>query len=100
MVEKSEDYVFRKMRYSAQVEDYVTMEANPVTPEWNSANDMFILKGPSGGADWHYIESNKDGYYYALHFNVGTTKLEVEGLKEFMQENDINNLMVLYILEK
>ncbi|MDE7405744.1 MAG: hypothetical protein K2M89_02580 [Clostridiales bacterium] len=102
-VEKnSEDYVFRKLRYDAQVEKYVTVYAKPVTVEWESANNCFVLKeGPDGSFAWHYIYSNKGGYYYdGPSFHVNNTYLEVEEFRGFMQENDISSLSIRYGLEK
>ena len=101
-VEKSgNDYVFSKLRYSTEVEHYVTMTAVPVTPEWNSANNMFYLKEEQDSSPWHEFRLNNGGYYYfGPSFNVNNTKLEVEEFRGFMQENDINHLSILYGLEK
>ncbi len=97
---KSSDYVFRKLRYNAEVDNYVTVKSMVVTPEWNSANNYFILKEENYG-DWHYISFRDGSYYYAgPQWSVNNTDLEVEEFRDFMQENDIRSISLRYFLEK
>ncbi len=99
-VEKSENFVFRKQIYDAQSGNYRTDEATPATAEWDSDNDMFILKGASG-AEWYYIRSSESGYYYVgSQFSINNTDFEVEALRGFMKDNDIHYLSIRYFLEK
>lgn len=97
----SEEYVFNKLRYNSEVENYVSIKSTPVTPEWDSANNYFILKGPTSGDPWNLIYLREGGYYYyGPSFNVNNTILEVEEFRGFMQENDINHITLRYVLEK
>lgn len=98
----SGEYVFNKLRYNSEVENYVTIQSTPVTAEWESANNCFVLKeGPDGSYKWHYINLREGGYYYeGPQFGVNNSVLEVEEFRSFMQENDITHLMLRYVLEK
>ncbi|MDE6868649.1 MAG: hypothetical protein K2J83_05885 [Clostridia bacterium] len=100
VVEKSENYVFKKQVYDKQSGNYSTAEVKSTTAEWDKYNDMFILKGSNGG-DWYYINSNESGYYYVgSTFNIVNTYFEVEQLRSFMKDNNIDYMSIRYVLEK